>query len=196
MDKTKSQTKSQKSQLERFGNKIHKFTNAERRKGGKIVSDKKKLSNAFNSMKSGKYSDKVPHCHTCTIKKQCSYYDSKDGKAACKVLDIPGYRDLVFALRWQKDEDFDSVISKHVQKLYLKELTKNDWYSIKDFLLILLKVKETKFKKAEDQTVNIQINNFHTEFTIFKDTTIKILKKHPKIMKEWRDAIESAKQSD
>lgn len=195
-NKTERQTERQDSKLDNFKGNIHTLTKEDSSKGGKTVTPKKVLANSFNSMKTGKHSSRVPHCHTCIIKKQCSYYDPADRKASCKVLDIPGYRDLVFALRWQKDEDFDGVISKHVQKLYLKELTKNDWYSIKDFLLILLKVKESKFKKAEDQTVNIQINNFHNEFTIFKDTTIKILKKHPKIMKEWRDAIESAKQSD
>jgi len=196
LNKTNSQTDSQNPKLDNFKGNIHTLTDDDRSKGGKTVTPKKVLANSFNSMKTGKHSSRVPHCHTCTIKQQCSYYDSADPKASCKVLDIPGYRDLVFALRWQKDEDFDSVISKHVQKLYLKELTKNDWYSIKDFLLILLKVKESKFKKAEDQTINVQINNFNNEFIIFKNTTIQILKKHPTIMKEWRDAIESAKQSD
>ena len=68
---------------------------------------------------------------------------------------------------------------------------------MKEFLYATLRVKESKFKTQADNTINIQINNFHNEFTILKDVTIKILKKHPKIMKEWRGAIESAtKQSN
>jgi hypothetical protein len=130
------------------------------------------------------------------FRNRCSAYDPKDPKAACKVIDIPNYFHLMSALTFNTEEAFDDFVSKLVQRMYLKNLTNDDWNKLKDFLLIFLKIKDTKFRKPQDQTVNIQINNFHAEFQIFKDVTIKVLNKHPKIMKEWREALESAKQSD
>jgi hypothetical protein len=172
------------------------LTKEDRIKGGSQSSDKKKLANSFNPITHGKYSKKVPHCHTCVFKPKCSAYDSKEPKAACKVIDIPNYFHLMSALTFNTEDDFDDFVSKLVQRMYLKNLTNDDWDKLKDFLLIFLKVKDSKFRTPRDQAVNIQINNFHTEFQLFKDTTIKILNKHPKIMKEWREALESAKQSD
>jgi hypothetical protein len=62
--------------------------------------------------------------------------------------------------------------------------------------MMVLAVKNAKFKTPKEQTINVQINNFSTEFTVFKDVTIKILSKHPEVMQEWRAAIDSAKQSN
>jgi hypothetical protein len=196
MNETESQTKSQKSKLKNFGDRLHKFSKEENRKGGKKVTERKKRALAFNAMKTGRYSKRVPHCHTCVFRNRCSAYDPKDPKAACKVIDIPNYFHLMSALTFNTEEAFDDFVSKLVQRMYLKNLTNDDWNKLKDFLLIFLKIKDTKFRKPQDQTVNIQINNFHAEFQIFKDVTIKVLNKHPKIMKEWREALESAKQSD
>jgi adenine-specific DNA glycosylase len=195
-NETTSQTASQKSKLANFKGNIHTLTEEDRKKGRSTVTKKKALANSFNSIKTGKFSKRIPKCNTCPIKDQCEFYDFREPKAVCKCLDIPGYREVVQALKLQDEEDLSTVINKQMQKIYLKDLTTNDRASIRDFVLMLLKIQESKFKRTQQNTVNIQINNFHNEFTIFKDTTLKILKKHPKIMQEWRDAIESAKQSD
>ena len=194
--KTSSDTSSGDSKKQLFGGKVHKLTKKDRVKGGKTMSPKRYLANAFNPMKTGKYSNKVPHCHTCIFKERCSAYDPKDPKAACKVIDIPNYFHLMSALTFSSEEEFDDFISKTVQRMYLKNLTSDDWKKLKDFLLILLKVKETKYHSPQEQTINIQINNFQTEFQLFKEVTIKVLKKHPEVMLEWRDALDSAKRSD
>jgi len=140
------------------------------------MSPKRYLANAFNPMKTGKYSSKVPHCHTCIFRERCSAYDPKEPKAACKVIDIPNYFHLMSALTFKNEEDFDDFISKQVQRMYLKNLTSDDWAKLRDFVLMLVKLRDTKYKTPKEQTVNIQINNFQSEFTIFKDVTIQILK--------------------
>jgi hypothetical protein len=193
---TNSKTSSHESDKQYFGGKVHKLTQNDRSKGGKTMTPKRYLANAFNSMKTGKYSNKIPHCHTCILKDRCSAYDPKDPKAACKVIDIPNYYHLMTALTFKNEEDFDDFLNKQIQRMYLKNLTSDDWAKLKDFVLLLLKLKETKYKSPQEQTVNIQINNFQNEFTVFKDVTIKILKKHPDVMLEWRDALESAKRSN
>lgn len=186
----------EKSKLDNFKGKRHTFTKEDSIKGGSSTSPRKIVSSAFNAMKTGRYSQRVPHCHTCPIKKQCEFYDSNDPKAPCKVLDIPGYRELVFALRMREEEEIITVINKHMQRLYLRDLKQNDRESVKDFILLLIKLNNSQHKRKQENIVNIQINNFHNEFNVFKDVTIGILKKHPDIMKEWRGALESAKRSN
>ncbi|RLE39458.1 hypothetical protein DRJ17_00730 [Candidatus Woesearchaeota archaeon] len=160
------------------------------------MTPKRRLANTLNPMKTGRYSKRVPHCHTCVFKNRCSAYDPKDPKAACKVIDIPNYFHLMSALTFRTEEDFDDFVNKLTQRLYLKNMTSDDWDKMKDFLLIFLRVKDSKFRNPREQTVNIQINNFHEEFNLFKDVTLKVLRKHPEVMKEWRNALDAAKQSD
>lgn len=186
----------EKSKLDNFRGKRHTFTKEDSIKGGKASSDRKRVSSAFNAMKTGRYSKRVPHCNTCPIKKQCEFYDLEDPTAPCKVLDIPGYRELVFALRMRDEEEMITVINKHMQRLYIKDLKQNDRDAIRDFILLLIKLNNSQYKRRQENVVNIQVNNFHNEFNLFKDTTIKVLKKYPKIMQEWREQLESAKQSD
>lgn len=196
MKEANSQTKSQHPKLSNFKGKVHTLTKEDRKKGGRAVSDKKKLANSFNPITNGKYAKKVPHCHTCPLRSRCSAYDPKEPKAACKVIDIPNYFHLLKALTFKDEQDFDDFVSKLVQRLYVKNLTSNEWSELKDFLLIFLKIKDSKFKTPREQTVNVQINNFHTEFQLFKDVTIKVLSKHPKLLKEWRAQLEANRQSD
>ena len=195
-NKTSRVTSRENKQKQYFGEKSHTLTKEDRIKGGKTMSPKRYLANAFNPMKTGKYSSKVPHCHTCIFRERCSAYDPKEPKAACKVIDIPNYFHLMSALTFKNEEDFDDFISKQVQRMYLKNLTSDDWAKLRDFVLMLVKLRDTKYKTPKEQTVNIQINNFQSEFTVFKDVTIQILKKHPEVMLEWREALESAKRSD
>lgn len=194
--KTSPQASPQNPKLANFKGKVHKFTKEDAIKGGKTMSRKRYLANSFNPIKTGKYSKRMPHCNTCIFQSRCSAYDPKDPKAACKVIDIPNYFHLMSALTFSSEEEFDDFISKTVQRMYLKNLTSDDWKKLKDFLLILLKVKETKYRSPQEQTINIQINNFQTEFQLFKEVTIKVLKKHPEVMLEWREALDSAKRSD
>ncbi len=196
LEESRSQTSSRKSRLDNFGDKLHTLTEADRAKGRKVKSANRSRASAFNAMKTGRYSKRVPHCHTCMFRSQCSAYDPKDPKAACKVINIPNYFHLMSALTFETEEDFDNFVNKLVQRMYIKNLTQDDWEKLKDFLLIFLRVKDTKFRRPQDQTVNVQINNFHTEFQLFKDATLTVLKKHPEVLKEWRCALESAKQSD
>ncbi|MFH1473485.1 MAG: hypothetical protein ABIE55_01190 [Candidatus Aenigmatarchaeota archaeon] len=193
-NETRSQTPSQDSRLDRFGDKIHVFTDEERLKGNKYISQKRKVANSLNSFKHGYYSNRVPHCHTCIFKSKCTAYDPKDPKAACKVIDIPNYLHLMSALTFTSEQEFDDFINKQMQRAFMKNLTANDQKQILDFVTIILKVKDTKFRTPQEQTINLQINNFTSEFQVLKDVTIKVLNKHPEVMQEWRAAIESAKQ--
>ncbi len=194
---TNSDSNRVKNQAQLFGGKRHILTPEDRKKGGRRTSKRKTRANGVKNLKTGKYSALVPHCHTCTRKRYCGHYDPKDPKAVCKIVDIPHLPHLVDAFKFKDEADIDDFINKLVQRMYLKNLTTKDFRVMKEFLYATLRVKESKFKTQADNTINIQINNFHNEFTILKDVTIKILKKHPKIMKEWRGAIESAtKQSN
>jgi len=193
---TNRQSNRQNPRLDNFGSKSHTLTDEDRKKGGGKTSVRKTRANGIKNLKTGEYSDLIPHCHTCTKKRYCDSYDPKDPKAVCKIINIPNLVHLVDAFKFETEENIDDFINKLMQRLYLKNITTEDFRVMKEFLYAVLKVKESKFRTTSDNTVNIQINNFHNEFTIFKDITIKVLKKHPKIMKEWRGAIESAKQSD
>lgn len=195
-NETQSQTPSQNPRLDRFGDKIHKFTDDEREKGRQNITPKRIIANSVNSYKTGQYSKKVPHCHNCVFRNRCNAYKPEDPKAACKVIDIPNYMHLMSALTFTSEEEYDDFINKQMQSLHLKTLTSNDRKSMENFLLLFLKIKETKYRTPREQTINVQINNFSMEFQVFKDVTIRILSKHPEVMQEWRAAIESAKQSN
>lgn len=193
-NEAQSQTQSLKSRLDRFGDKIHTFTDEEREKGRQNISPKRKIANSLKSIKTGDYSTKIPHCNTCVFRSKCGAYDPKEPKAACKVIDIPNYLHLMSALTFTSEEEFDGFINKQMQRVFLKNLTADDSKKMLDFVTILLKVKETKYRTPQEQTINLQINNFSVEFQVLKDVTIKVLNKHPEVMQEWRAAIESAKQ--
>lgn len=193
-NETPSQTPSLNPRLDRFGGRIHEFTDEERERGNKNISPKRKIAYSLNSIKHGYYSNRVPHCHTCIFKTKCTAYDPKDPKAACKVIDIPNYLHLMSALTFTSEQEFDDFINKQMQRAFMKNLTANDQKQILDFVTIVLKVKDSKFRTPQEQTINVQINNFSSEFQVFKDVTIKVLNKHPEVMQEWRAAIESAKQ--
>lgn len=195
-NETQSQTQSLKSRLDRFGEKVHTFTDEEREKGRQNISPRRKIANSLNPLKTGNYSNRIPHCNNCIFRNKCSAYDPKDPKAACKVIDIPNYINLMSALTFTSEEEFDNFINKQMQRVFLKNLTADDSKKMLDFVTILLKVKETKYRTPKEQTINFQINNFTSEFQIFKDVTLKVLNKHPEVMQEWRTAIDSAKQSN
>ncbi len=182
--------------IDNFKGKRHQLTREDSVKGGSVSSPRKARANSIKNMKTGKYSKRVPHCHTCLRKKSCASYDPKDPKAACKIIDIPSYLHLMDVVECDTEEEFDMFLNKLIQRLYLKNLTAEDYDIIRGFYHDMLKLRVVKFSKSKDQTINVQINNFHNEFNIFKDTTLKILKKHPAIMKEWREALDSAKRSD
>lgn len=174
----------------------HILTKEDRIKGGSQKSSKKTLANSFKNMSSGRFTDHVPHCHTCIFRDKCQMYDHKNPTAACKVIDIPNYMHLMSALTFTSEEDFDNFVNKQMQQMFIKNLTDDDKKKKYDFMSLMLRVKEAKYRSPREQTINLQINNFTSEFQIFKDVTLKVLNKHPEVMQEWRAAIESAKQSN
>ncbi|RJQ15734.1 hypothetical protein C4573_06300 [Candidatus Woesearchaeota archaeon] len=190
------QTHRQNDLLENFGDKSHVLTDEDRAKGRSVQSPNRSRANAIKAMKHGKYSGLVPHCHTCLFRSQCGSYDPADPKATCKIINIPNHLELIKALHFNSEEDFDGFINRMAQRMHLKTLTSQNYNEMKDFVMMVLAVKNAKFKTPKEQTINLQINNFSTEFQILKDVTIKILSKHPEVMQEWRAAIESAKQSN
>lgn len=190
------QSNPQHPQLENFKGKIHSFSKEDSIKGGSQSSPRKIRANGTKFFKTGNYSKRVPHCNTCIFRDKCSAYDPKEPKAACKVINIPNYFHLMSALTFNSEEEFDNFISKHVQRMYLKNLTSDDWKKLLDFLTILLKVKETKYRTPKEQTINIQVNNFQVEFQQFKDATLKVLKKHPDVLLEWREELGTARRTN
>ena len=57
-NETQSQTQSLKSRLDRFGEKIHTFTDEEREKGRQNISPRRKIANSLNPFKTGNYSNR------------------------------------------------------------------------------------------------------------------------------------------
>jgi len=190
------QASRQNGLLENFGDKSHILTEEDRIKGRSVQSVKRSTANSIKATKTGKYSTFVPHCHTCLFRSQCGAYDPKDPKVACKIIDIPNHLQLIKAMHFNSEEDFDAFINKMSQRMHMITLKDQDYYEMRDFVMMVLAVKNAKFKTPREQTINVQINNFSVEFQLFKDTTIRILSKHPEVMQEWRAAIESAKQSN
>jgi adenine-specific DNA glycosylase len=182
--------------LDNFKGKVHTFTKEDSIKGGQARSKKKSYANSINPVIHGKYARNVPHCNLCPFKSRCNAYNPQEPDAACKVIDIPNYMQLMSALTFTSEEEFDDFINKQIQRMYLKNMTTDDIKKMADFTLIVLRVKMTKYRTPREQTINLQINNFTSEFIVFKDVTLKVLNKHPEVMQEWRAAIESAKQSN
>jgi len=195
-NETSPQTSPLNSRLDRFNGKQHIFTKDDSVKGGQTMSEKRRIANSSNSMVDGRYSKRIPHCNNCIFRSRCNAYKPEDPKAACKIIDIPNYMHLMSALTFTSEEEYDDFINKQMQMIHLKNLTANDQKRMENFVLLFLKIKETKYRTPKEQTINVQINNFSIEFQIFKDVTLKVLNKHPEVMQEWRAAIESAKQSN
>ena len=195
-NEAQSQAQSLKLRLDRFGEKIHTFTDEEREKGRQNISPKRKIANSIKATTHGKYSDLVPHCNTCMFRKQCGSCNYNDPKAACTIINIPNHLELIKALHFNTEDEFDGFINRMAQRMHLKTLTSQNFNEMRDFVMLVLAVKNSKFKTPKEQTINLQINNFSTEFNVLKDVTIKILSKHPEVMQEWRTAIDSAKQSN
>ncbi|MDP3989738.1 MAG: hypothetical protein Q8Q01_00865 [archaeon] len=191
-----SQASSQESKITNFGKNIHSLTEEDRIKGRSVQSTNRSRSNAVKAIKNGKYSDLVPHCNTCMFRKQCGSYNYNDPKAACTIINIPNHLELIKALHFNNEDEFDGFINRMAQRMHLKTLTSQNFNEMRDFVMLVLAVKNSKFKTPKEQTINVQINNFSTEFNVLKDVTIKILSKHPEVMQEWRIAIDSAKQSN
>ena len=101
----------EKSQKEYFGNKSHTLTLEDRKKGGRRTSDKKTRANGVKNIKTGKYTDKVPHCHTCTRKSRCSYYDASDPKAVCKAISIPNFLQMMDSFEFKTVEEADDFFN-------------------------------------------------------------------------------------
>lgn len=193
---TNPQSNPQHPQLENFKGNIYTFTKEDSIKGGSQSSARKSRANSIKSLKTGKYSKRVPHCNTCIFRSKCSAYDPNEPKAACKVINIPNYFHLMSALTFDSEEDFDNFINKQMQRMYLKNLTSDDTKKLYDFLTILLKVKEAKYRTPKEQTINIQVNNFQAEFQQFKDATLRVLKRHPTVLIEWREELGTARRTN
>lgn len=120
---------SRMSRLDNFKDTIHKLSNADKIKGGKVSSPKKTLANSLNNLKHGRYAEHLHtllHCSECPYAFKCS----KRRKGYCVYLieDLKKektFRKLILEKRIEKDSNdiMSFVIAKYaLQKKYIEKL--------------------------------------------------------------------------
>ena len=117
------------SRLDNFKDTIHKLSNADKIKGGKMSSPKKTLANSLNNLKHGRYAEHlhtILHCSECPYAFQCS--KRRSGYCVYLIEDLKkdkGFRKLIFEKRIKKESNdlVPFLVSKYaLQKNYIKYL--------------------------------------------------------------------------
>lgn len=117
--------------IKNFKNKIHKLSNADKIKGGRVSSPKKTLANSLNNLQHGRCSRHIHtllHCSVCPYAFRCT--KRRNGYCVYLIEDLKkdkAFRKLILEKLIKKDSNdlMPFVIAKYsMQKEYIKKLKK------------------------------------------------------------------------
>ena len=115
------------------------------RKGGLAKSEKKRLNNQLNAIKTGKYTDfHISKCNECPLNKTCDYY-KKD--SACKI-EINIKRNVVNQFKafvGNNPEDMLKEIMRQYKNLEKEAQTSPTYTKNIQMLYLLIKIYEMKY---------------------------------------------------